>query len=299
MSRFSDLEIFVEVASAGSFSKAAATLGISKSHVSKTLSSLEDRLGARLLHRTTRKLSLTDEGLAYYDRGARILADMDEAEQAVSANAAAPQGRLRMTLPPSLGRGALLVAIADFMAAYPDVEVHADFTERAVDLVEDGYDLAVRVSQLADSSFIARRLAPVSLYVCGSDDYFAAHGEPSTPSELEEHVCLLYSRQGPQWHFRGDDGDFTVRVSGRMVSNDAWALVEAAARGLGLAQLPNFDAAEPIRQGRLRPVLTRYAEWGAAYVVYPHRRHLSAKVRAFVDFLVERFRDPPWQVAQK
>lgn len=296
MSRFSELEIFVQVVEVGSLSKAAEALGVSKSHVSKTLGVLEDRLGARLLHRTTRKLSLTDEGQAFHERGTRILADVREAERAVSATAAAPQGRLRMTLPPSLGRGALPSAIADFMAAYPDVEVHADFTERSVDLVDDGYDLAVRVSQLADSSFIARRLAPVSLFVCGSDDYFAEHGEPSAPDELEHHTCLLYSRQGPHWHFRGPDRDFSVRVSGRMSTNNSWALVEAAALGLGLAQLPSFDAAEPIRQGRLRPILTQYSEWGAAYVVYPHRKHLSPKVRAFVDFLVERFRTPRWDV---
>jgi len=295
MSRISELEVLVAVVNEKSFSAAAEALGVSKSHVSKSVSGLEDRLGARLLNRTTRRLSLTDVGQAYYERCARILADVEEAELAVSNMQDTPHGVLRLSAPQYLGDVYLASVINQFLVENPGVEVDVEFAERRVDLIEEGFDMVVRVGDLPDSSLIARKLCPVRRYVVGSPAYFERRGRPQSVEELRDHECLIYSLQGHSWSFHGPDGqDRTVRVQGRLRSNAGQALADAAGRDLGLALLPEFLCAELVARGELEIALADHADWGACYAVYPHNRHLSAKVRGFVDYLVERFATPPW-----
>lgn len=291
--------MLVTVVEQKSFSAAADLLGVSKSHVSKTISALEDRLGVRLLNRTTRRLSLTGTGNAFYERCARILADLEEAELAVSSLQDTPHGVLRMSVPQYLGDVYLAGVINEFLLAHPRVEVDVDFSERRVDLIEEGFDLVVRVGELPDSSLIARKLCPVRRFVVGSPDYFSRRGRPGHPDDLRDHACLIYSLQGNAWTFHDDAGnDYSVRVSGPLRTNAGPALVDAARRGIGLALLPEFLCADLRRASELEIVLDAYAAWGACYAVYPHNRHMSAKVRAFVDHLAERFAAPPWATAE-
>lgn len=299
MSRISELEVFVTVVDEKSFSAAADSLEVSKSHVSKSISGLEDRLGARLINRTTRSLSLTDVGQAFYDRCARILADVEEAELGVSNMQDTPHGVLRISVPQYLGDIYLAGVINAFLLEQPGVEVDVDYSERRVDVVEEGFDLVVRVGDLPDSSLIARKLCPVRRFVVGSPDYFERKGRPQTLDDLRNHDCLIYSLQGNTWTFRGPGGeDYSVRVQGRLRSNAGHALADAARRGLGLALLPDFLCAETFSRGELEVALADYSDWGACYAVYPHGRHLSAKVRAFVDHLVQHFESPPWADAR-
>lgn len=279
----------MQVVEAGSLSEAARRLGVSKSHVSKTLAALEDRLGARLLNRTTRRIALTDAGESFFERGQRILSELQQAEAAVSALEARPRGRFRITAPPSLGEP-LFELLMEYAERFPEVELCVEFSERAVDLLDEACDLAIRVGRLQDSAQIARKLAPVRLLVVGSPSYVRAHGAPRAPEELSGHPCLLYSRHDGAWRFCAPDGaERRHSVRGRRVeTNDAGLLVAAAERGLGLAQLPDFAVREALEAGRLLCLFEAGCEWGL-YAVYPHRLHLSAKVRAFVDLAAERF----------
>ncbi len=292
------LEVFVRVVELESFSKAARLLGVSKSHVSRQLSRLEDRLGARLLHRTTRRLSLTEVGGAFYERCAQILMDAEEAEASVTRAQATPRGTLRVTAPVSFGRHFVFDAVADFMARHAGLQVDLNLSDRTIDLVEEGYDIAIRIGELADSTFIARRLAPARLYLCASPEYLERRGTPTRPEELSAHDCLLYRyrRGGPSWSLRGSEGEVSVRVHGPMRSNSGDALLAAARRGLGLALLPDFTVADDLRAGRLVALPSEWTRTAAAiWLVYPHSRHLSAKVRVFVDYLLDRCGErPPW-----
>jgi DNA-binding transcriptional LysR family regulator len=300
MNRLDGLEVFAAVVEQEGFTAAARELDVSKSYVSKQISRLEDRLGVRLLNRTTRQVTPTAAGEAFYDRCAQILEDLDAAERAVTQLQTSPRGTLRVSLPMSFGLNYVAPLIGRFLEDYPELEVDLDFSDRQVDIVDEGYDMVIRIGNLKDSSLIARKLAPTRRFVLASPAYLEEHGEPQHPRDLRDHECLLYSYKshGPSWRFEGPDGELLIRVSGRMRSNNGTALMHAAVAGLGLTLSPDFISVEAISRGDLVPVLTNWVDDSlAVWALYPHRRYLSAKVRLFVDFLREEFSDePPWHV---
>jgi DNA-binding transcriptional LysR family regulator len=294
MDRLSSLEIFVRVLDTGSFTEAARQLSISKSHASKQLRQLEDRLGVRLLNRTTRQVSPTDAGRAFYERCAAIIEDIDDAELAVSHLNREPAGTLRISGPVSFGISHLAPAIGAFMAQHEGLRVELGLSDRMVDIVDEGLDLAIRIGRLTDSSLIARRIAPVSLLACASPAYIARRGRPAAPADLRDHDCLLYRHlsTGSTWHL----GDEAVRVEGRLMSDNGDVLHHAARAGVGVAFLPDFLVADAIHDGSLEVLLPGHRSELSLWAVYPHSRHLSAKVRLMIDFLLERFSPvPPWQ----
>lgn len=301
MDKLDDMMAFIKVVEARSFTAAGARLGLSKSVVSRRIAELEDRLGARLLNRTTRKLSLTEIGQAFYERCARIVADVDEAERAVGDLHGAPRGRLRVNAPVSFGRLHLAAAIVAFIERYPAIEIDIDLNDRYVDLLEDGYDLAVRVGRLRDSSLVARKLAPSRRALVASPAYLERHGTPETPADLAQHHCLLYTNipTAEQWQFADGDGAYSVKVSGRMRANNGDLACAAAVAGLGIAVLPTFLCGAPLATGDLTALnLPLKTTETGVYAVYPQNRHLSSKVRAFVDFLAARFGPSPyWDAA--
>jgi DNA-binding transcriptional LysR family regulator len=298
MDRLAAIEAFVRVAECGSFSKAAERLHSSKSVVSRQIGALETELGARLLHRTTRALTLTEAGRSYFERAARILADLAEANAAVGQLQTAPRGRLRVSAPMSFGYLHLAPALPDFLGRYPDVELELVMNDRNVDLVDEGFDMAVRIGTLEDSSLVARKLAPMRRTVFASPAYLQARGTPASPDDLKAHECLCYSNLGlsQEWRFVRPDGrPWPVEVHGRLHANNGDALRAAALRGFGLAVLPSFFVGRDLQSGALVSVLEEFMPQDSAlYAVYPHARHLSPKVRAFVDFLAEGFGPVPY-----
>jgi DNA-binding transcriptional LysR family regulator len=297
MDRLAAMTAFARVAETGSFSEAARRLRSSKSVVSRQIAALESELGVRLLHRSTRALTLTEAGRSYFDQLVRILADIDEANLSVSHLQAAPRGRLRVNAPMSFGIRHLAPAIPDFLARCPEVEIDLTLNDRFVDLVDEGFDMAVRIGQLIESSLVARRLAPLRRVVCASPAYLAARGTPTTPDDIAGHECLCYSNMsaGNEWKFVDRDGrPWPVEIKGRLRINNGDAIRVAALNGLGLACLPSFIVGEDLRAGTLVPVLTEAMHQdGAVFAVYPHARLLSPKVRVFIDFLAERFGPNP------
>ncbi len=297
MDRLDDMLAFIKVVDTRSFTAAAERLNLSKSVVSRRIAELENRLGARLLNRTTRKLSLTEVGQAYYERCSRILTDLEEAEQAVADLHAAPRGRLRVNAPVSFGMQHLAPAIAEFLARYTSIEIEMDLNDRYVDLIDEGYDLAVRIGRLRDSSLIAKRLAPARRVVCASPAYLEQHGTPATPEELINHNCLIYTNvpAAEQWQFRVGEEMRTVRVSGSLRANNGDLLHAAAVAGVGIVVLPTFMVGQALSSGALKTLLLDcYTSESNVYAVYPQNRHLSPKVRAFVDFLADRFGPRPY-----
>ncbi len=298
MDRLAAMTAFARVAETRSFSEAARRLGVSKSVVSRQIMALETDLGARLFHRTTRSLTLTEAGQGYYERVSRILADVDEANQSVTRLQAAPRGRLRVNAPMSFGVRHLAPAIPDFLALHSEVEIDMSMNDRFVDLVDEGFDVAVRIGRLTDSGLVARKLAPLRRVVCASPAYLAAKGVPRTPADLAAHQCLSYSNMAvsDEWSFVGAAGrPMAVEVKGRLRVNNGDTLRIAALRGLGLVTQPSFIVGADLQAGTLVGVLSEYvAQDGAVHAVYPHSRHLSPKVRAFVDFLAERFGPRPY-----
>lgn len=304
MDRLEDLRLFTLVAEGRSFTKAADKLGLSKSAASRRIGELETRLGARLFNRTTRHISLTQVGEGFYARVTQALDALEEAERSVASQHAAPRGVLKLAAPMSFGIVHLSGAIADFMGLYPEVTVDMDLSDRFVDLVEEGYDLAVRIGRLKDSSLVARRLCPVRAVICASPDYLNRRGTPQTPADIADHDCLIYTNvQNPdQWTFRtapGSEETQNVRLKGRLRANNGDALREAAMHGQGLVLLPTFIVGDALAAKRLVPVLdTWLPPPSAANALYPANRHLSPKVRAFVDFLAGRFGPVPyWDAA--
>ena len=298
MDRFADLQTFVHIVTAGSISGAAAHMDVAKSAVSRRLAELEERLGVQLLRRTTRRLSLTESGRGFYERCLRILADLEEAEQGVLQAHAALRGTLRVALPLSFGLLHLAPAIQDFMVLHPSVEFELDFNDRHVDLMQEGFDVAIRIAQLQDSSLIARRIAPIRQVVCASPAYFATHGRPQQPADLTQHVCLAYSNLANPgtWAYQQADGRRgTVKIPIRLKSNNGDFLINAALAGHGIVMQPTFYVHQAIASGTLIPVLTEI-QWPEinAYALYPSTRHLSTRVRAFVDFVAARFAGTPY-----
>jgi len=296
MSRLEEAEIFVHVVKAGSFTAAAAELAVTKSHVSKQISRLEERLDTRLLQRSTRQLALTEPGQAYYERCAEALAAVTDAEDAATALQGRPQGTLRVTVPASFGSRYLEPLLADFQTEHPQLLLDVLFADRFVDIMAEGYDVALRWGVLPDSSLVARKICSALLVVCGSPEYLAAHGEPRAPEDLGEHSCLryAYNPEHDKWRLHGPAGEVAVAVSGRLRANSGHHLVVAACHGLGLAFVPEFHAADALRDGKLRRVLPQWGDEKQLWALFPHARHLAVKVRAFVDFMAERLRSPEW-----
>ena len=294
MDSVAGMRIFARVVEAGSFSAAGRQLGAAPSSVSRQIGDLEDEIGARLFHRTTRKLSLTEAGRIYYQRAARILVDVDEAKLAVARIDGAASGILRLTLPSSVGRLHIVPALPAFQGLCPAVQVVLSMTDRVVDLVEEGFDLAIRVGRQRDSSLIARKIGSGRRYVSASPLYLEKAGVPKVPADLGDHNCLTFrSHPGSNlWKFKGPGGSSEVRVSGSLFADNGEALCAAAVAGLGLILVPEWLTGIEIKRGRLCEVLTAFraiSEATPLYAVYPHQRHLPPKVRAFIDFLVERF----------
>jgi DNA-binding transcriptional LysR family regulator len=297
MDKFEDLQAFVAVVEAGSFTAAAERLDMAKSAVSRRVSGLEERLGVQLLRRTTRRLNLTETGQSFYERSTRVLADMEEAESAVLQEHGELRGTLRVALPLAFGLRHMGAPIAEFSRRHPRVRFDLDLNDRRVDLIEEGVDLAVRIGRLTDSTLIARRLFDARTVVCGSPDYFDQRGTPQTPDDLIDHACLVYGNlaEPTKWVCRDAEGKtIRVTVKAAMIASSGDFLCAAAAQGLGIAVQPTFIAGEAISRGELVPVLTNY-QWPAspAYAVYPPTRYLSFRVRKLIDYLVEYFSGTP------
>jgi len=297
MERLDDIRAFVAVADALSFVEGARRMSLSPAQTSKLVARLEDRLGARLLNRTTRDVSLTDTGRAYLDRARLLLEDYDALEASVR-DVKGPRGLLRLSVPVAFGAAQLETALLDFARANPQVELDVAFTDRLVNLVEEGIDMAIRISRLADSSLIARRLAPARIVTIASPAYLDHHGEPRDPGDLvsREVILDLNASDPTLWVFGHGKSRSDVRVHGRLRFASADACVAAARAGFGIARSPAFVAAEHLRSGQLRTILKgSEPEPLFIHAVYPHGRHLAPKVRALVDFLVARFSgEPEW-----
>ncbi|MDB5495670.1 MAG: transcriptional regulator,LysR family [Phenylobacterium sp.] len=297
MDRLDEIAAFAAVADGRSFTQAAKRLGVSGAQVSKLVARLEDRLGARLLNRTTRDVSLTDTGRAYLERARTLLEDFEALEGSVRDDDA-PRGLLRISAPVAFGVKQLDPAMLDFAEAYPEVALEVFYADRVVNLVDEGFDVAVRIGHLADSSLIARKLAPVRMVACASPAYLQAHGVPQTPADLATHEAILdlNTRDPFVWSFGAGGECMEARVHGRLRFANAEACLEAAERGFGVAREPAFVAHERLRAGKLTPLLCNFEpELVHVHAVYPHARHLAAKVRVFVDFLAKRFAgEPEW-----
>lgn len=297
MDRFAAMEAFVAVVDAGSFVRAAERKGISATTMSRLIAELEAHLQARLLHRTTRRLSLTDVGRVYYEQCVALLAEVAELEASISAETRAASGLLRVSAPVSFGILHLAPLLPRFRQEQPNVSLELSLNDRVVDLVEEGHDLAIRISSQLATSLVARPVATVRVVTCASPDYLARHGTPSTPEELSRHQCLLYSYTDAthQWTFsRPGGGTLSVPVNGFLTANNGDVLRLAALAGEGIVRQPTFIVGSDLAEGRLVPLLEEYALPPlAVYAVYPSRRHLAAKVRAFVDFVVNAWGEPP------
>jgi DNA-binding transcriptional LysR family regulator len=298
MDRIDEIKAFATVADMRSFTQAARKLGVSGAQASKLVARLENRLGARLLNRTTRDVSLTDVGRAYLERAYELVEGFESLESSVKDQHRGPTGLLKISAPMSFGARQLTPALLDFAAACPGVSLDVVFSDRMVNLVEEGFDVGVRIAHLPDSSLVARRLAAVRLVTCASPDYLARAGTLQMPDDLGRHECILDAIGGELtvWRFGGSSEDRDVRVHGRLRLSGAEARVAAARAGFGVIRTPAFAAAEDLRASRLVPLLCQFEpEPVHMHAVYPHARHLSAKVRAFVDFLVKRYAgEPEW-----
>ena len=289
------LSVFVKVGERGSFVRAARDLGMTQSGVSNAIARLEDQLGLRLFARTTRKVALTEDGAAFFERCRRVLADLDEAERVLTQARLAPAGRLRLDLPVQFGRLKILPLLGAFRDAYPALQLDVTFTDRFIDLVEEGVDVAVRVGALQSSSLIARRLTRSQLRVAAAPAYLARHGTPQAPEDLARHQCLPFvirdTRVPRDWHFRRGGAAVTLTPEAAMSFNEASAITAAACAGYGLVQMNDHTLDDALASGALVPVLEAFApEPTPIWLIYPPTRHLSPKVRVFVDFLVGKFR---------
>lgn len=297
MAQLEDMQNFVRVVEAGSISKAAEQQGIAKSGVSRRLTELETRLGVRLLNRTTRRSSLTAAGRAYYEGAVKLIGDVAELNAQTSGSEAALEGSLRVAAPLSFGLGHLSPAIDEFMRSYPALTVHIDFSDRHVDLVAQGADLALRIADLPDSSLKARKLCPIRLMLCASPDYLRVHGEPRSLEELASHRILHYD-SGLGRALRLEDAagrQHLVTARPRLVANNGDFLRDMAVAGHGIILAPTFIAWRALEAGKLRPLLCDY--WPrslSAWAVYPQTRYLSRRARLFIDFLAERFGGKPY-----
>tara|TARA_B100000749_G_scaffold280602_1_gene277524 strand:+ start:24146 stop:25048 length:903 start_codon:yes stop_codon:yes gene_type:complete len=277
---------FVAVAETENFTRAAKRLGISTAQVSRQISALEARLSTRLFYRTTRRVSATEAGEIYYQHCRQVLEALEEAERSITNMQLVPRGRLKLTAPVTYGEKSIAPLLNDFLMRYPELEVEVNLTNQTLDLVAEGYDLAVRLGKLEDSTLMARRLASRTLFVCASPAYLSARGTPHSLSELAHHNCLLGNLD--YWRFQEAGQPRNVRVSGNIRCDSGRALLDAALKGIGIVQLPDYYVKRALDSGALVPLLTHYQEDDdGIWAVYPHNRHLSPKVRMLLDFFVE------------
>ncbi|MDV7338413.1 LysR family transcriptional regulator [Terasakiella sp. A23] len=298
MNNLTGMMVFAQVVQSGSFSKAADALGMSKSSVSKKVTYLEDRLGVRLLNRTTRKLSLTEIGQVFYERCERIMSEAEEAELAITRLQDEPRGHLKISAPMSFGIKHLGKPLATFMGQYDDLSVDVSLNDRFVDIVDEGFDMAIRIGRLPDSSLIAKKIGSSRLMIAASPDYLDKHGRPTHPRELENHRCIGYtlSRDVGYWHFQENGKDLSVKIDGYIKMNNGDLGRHMTLAGAGVGVSPAFIIGPDVADGNLELILEDYEpEPVNIYAVYPHNRHLSAKVRLFVDFLKSWFDQcPSW-----
>ena len=293
MDSIAGMRILVRVVDSGSFSAAARQLGVAPSSVSRQINELEEDLGARLFARTTRKLSLTEAGQLYHDRARSIIDEVNEAKLALS-QLDSPSGILRVTVPSGIGRELVGSVVPAFLEKYPAIKIVLSMTDRMVDIIDAGIDVAIRVGRQRDSSFKARKIGESKRVVCASPAYLKMAGTPKAPGDLESHNCITW-RDHPGhnvWTFRGPDGVSTVRATGSFFAKNADAIVAATVAGVGLSLLPDWNMGIELRQKQLRPVLTDYQASPAAspvYAVHAHQRHVPPKIRVFIDFLIESF----------
>ena len=298
MDRLQAITVFVKVVEQGGFARAAERLGISNSVCSRLVAGLEAHLDARLLNRTTRRTTLTESGQAFYERSVQLLADLQDAEQAAVESTARPRGTIRLTTPINFGVRHVSPVIGAFLAKCPELKFDVSLSDRIVDLVEEGYDLAIRIGSAGGETVVARKLGEARMVACASPAYLKAHGAPKNPEDLARHPCLTYEYMPVRnvWPCLGRDGrEHAVRMSGPLHSNNGDLLAAAAVARIGIVYEPEFILGADLKAGRLIPILTSYtAPLGPIYAVYPSRRYLAAKVRVFVDFLAQRFAGASW-----
>ncbi len=299
MDRTAEMTAFVRAVETGGFSAAARDLGLTPSALSKLVGRLEDRLGVRLLHRTTRRLQLTAEGETFFNRARPILTALDEAEAEVAAAGAQPRGLLRLNCGSAFGRHQLTPAIPRFLERYPEIELDLTIDDLAPVPTDERYDLTIRIGALDESSAVARRICNLERVICAAPAYLERHGIPRTPDDLQRHNCLWITSLPAlrRWPFDTDDGIRVVHISGNIVANNAETVLQLAVAGVGITRLTDVIVGDALRRGALVPVL---AEWHHVepvplYATYPSGRHLAPKVRAMMDFLVEQFGHTPWR----
>ena len=295
MDKLGDLEVFAQVVASGSLSAAGRELGMSPAVVSKRLRRLEERIGTRLLQRTTRQISLTEAGQGYYDRVTGVLAGLDEAEAFVTRRSRQARGVLKISAPTTFGRMHIAPHLRTFMNANPDLSINLTITDQMTDIVADGFDVAIRVAALEDSSLVARRLAPVQRLLCASPAYLKTHGVPNTIKDLENHNCLPPHNNDP-WNLHGPDGPFQYRATGRMQTNSSEVVRESVIAGLGIALRSTWDIYKELQAGKLVRVLPHIggSRDVAIYAIYASRDFLPTKIRVFVDFLAELYSPRPY-----
>ena len=294
MDRFGDLDVFARVVTAKGMSAAGRELQLSPAVISKRIRRLEERLGVRLLQRTTRQLSLTEAGQGFYERVVSILASIEEAEAWVSSGTGQARGTLKVSAPTSFGRLHIAPHLKPFLDANPAVTVELVLTDAFVDIIAEGFDLAVRIADLQDSSLVAKRLAPNHRILCASPAYLAVHGEPETIEALQRHTLIAHNAD--HWRLEGPEGAVTVKVGGPLRTNSSEVVREALIAGVGIALRSTWDVGAELRSGSLRRVLPAYSTGRrvSVYAVYPSRRHMEQKVRAFVDYLGELYGATPY-----
>ncbi|MBL1379130.1 LysR family transcriptional regulator [Zobellella iuensis] len=291
MDQLSAIRVFCKVVELHSFTKAAQQLELSVAMVSKQVSLLEQHLNARLLMRTTRRVSVTEAGHLYYERCHAILAELEQANALISAHSHQPSGRIRLSVPMDFGNLKVAPLLAEFNRRYPDIQLDLEYSDRLVALVEENFDLALRIGTLADSSLIARPLAQVSLLTCAAPDYLARHGTPTHPEQLNEHNCLLYTLSEPQWLYHHHGHHYHIRPKGIMRANTGRALALAASQGMGIIMQPLFIVEDYLARGELQPVLEDFQlPVLSLNLVYPHRHFLPSRVKCFVDYMEDCFK---------
>ena len=294
-----EMQAFVRVVERQSFSAAAAALGLTPSAVSKLVSRLEDRLGVRLLHRTTRRLALTPEGDVYFARSRQILADIEEAEAEIVKSRGSPRGRLLVNTSNGFGVHQLAAALPDFLLRYPDVQIELSITDRIVDLVAEHADVTIRASRVVDMALTARKIAEFERTICAAPSYLERQSRPRVPADLANHVCIVMAtRDATGWPFRARDGVSNVEISPRVTTDNSETALRLALSGAGVVRLGDIIVADPIRRGLLVPLLTdvHRAESLPLSALYLAGRHRLPKLRVFLDFLTERFAHAPWRI---
>lgn len=294
MDRLAELDIFARVVAAGSMSAAGRELGLSPPVISKRIKRLEERLGTRLLQRTTRQIALTETGRGFYERVVAILAGVDEAEAWVSRRSAAARGLLRVSAPTSFGRMHIAPHMRQFLQRFPDITLELSLSDAFVDVISEGFDVAIRIADLGDTSLVAKRLAPNNRLLCATPEYLATHGTPATLADLEKHVLLVHGTD--HWRLEGPDGPETVRVESPLRTNSSEVIREAVLAGIGIALRSTWDVGSELQSGALVTVLPQYhaTRRVAVHAIYPSRRHLAHKVRVFIDYLAAIYGPVPY-----